>query len=100
MLRITIELLPHGSELHRRHLGTMEIANDGTGGNGPLGAYNVRLSKRGRPSVLWRRARVEGFPRLALGAYDLVFRALAATVGSRSPHALVAPPTHDEHEAI
>ena len=100
MVRVTIELLPKGSELHKRHLGTMEITNDRSNGPGPVGAYDVRLSKRGRPQVLWRRGRVESFPRLALGAYDLLFRALAATVGSRNPHALVAPPTHDERETI
>lgn len=100
MVRITIELLPRGSEAHKRHLGTMEIANDRTGGSGPLGSYDVRLSKRGRPNVLWRTGKVERFPRLALGAYDLLFRALAATIGSRNPHAMVAPPTHDERETF
>lgn len=31
MIRVTVELLPHGDESRRRTLGTMEIANDGTG---------------------------------------------------------------------
>jgi len=99
MIRVTIELLPHGSELHKRHLGTMEISNDGSGGTGTTGSYNVRLSKRGLPAVLWRRARVEGFPRKLLGAYDLVYRAFAASVGMRNPGAEDSAPTPEEEEA-
>ncbi len=86
MLRITIELLPYGSEAHKKHLGTMEIANDGTGGLS-TGNYNVRLSKRGQPKTLWKVGRVLGFPRKRLGAYDLMLRALAACIGSRNPDA-------------
>jgi hypothetical protein len=36
MIRVTIELLPLGGELGRRTLGTIDIANDGTG-NGLVG---------------------------------------------------------------
>lgn len=83
MLRITIELLPFGSEARKRHLGTMEISNDGTG-DLEIGNYDVRLSKWGRPGQTWRRGRVEGFPRRRLGPYDLLYRALLATVSERN----------------
>jgi hypothetical protein len=43
MIRITIEMLPHGDESRKRHMGTMEIANDATG-TGTAGNYRVRLS--------------------------------------------------------
>lgn len=31
MIRITVQLIPHGDESKARNLGTMEIANDGAG---------------------------------------------------------------------
>lgn len=82
MLRVTIELLPHGDESRKRHLGTMEIAN--VGGTPSRGNYRARLSKRGKPKQLWKEGAVTGFPRKRLGPYDLLYRALMATVGSRN----------------
>jgi hypothetical protein len=83
MLRITIELLPHGNDAKPEHLGTAEIANDG-GGTADLGNYRVRLSTWGNPPRLWRTGRLEGFPRQKLGPWDLMLWALAAVVGKRS----------------
>jgi hypothetical protein len=82
MLRITIELLPHGSEAKKRYLGTIEIAN--TGGTPTRGNYRVRLSKRDKPNQVWKEAQIANFPRRRLGAYDLLYRALAAVVGERN----------------
>jgi hypothetical protein len=82
MLRVTIELLPFGREDRKRHLGTVDIANDGRGTR-ERGDYKVRLSKFGRPFTEWRSGAVQGFPRLTLGPYDLLLRALIATVGDR-----------------
>jgi hypothetical protein len=76
MLRITIELLPHGDESRKQHLGTIEIAN--VGGTQTRGNYRVRLSKRGKPKQLWKEGSVNEFPRKRLG------RALRATVGGRN----------------
>lgn len=88
MLRVTIELLPHGSEARKSHLGTVLIANDGTASDGsgdaPRGNYVVRLSRRGQPLRVWRTGVVRDFPRKRLGAYDLLLRALVATVGERN----------------
>ena len=92
MLRVTIELLPFGSEERKRHLGTIDIANDGRG-------TRERLSKFGRPFTDWRRGAVLDFPRLSLGPYDLLLRALIATVGDRQRR-LVAELREDGAETM
>lgn len=85
MIRVTIELLPHGCEERRRHLGTVLIANDGSNGAGPVGDYAAVLSRRGQPGSVWKCAPVSGFPRKRLGAYDLLYRVLRVAVGNRNP---------------
>jgi len=82
MLRVTIELLPLGSESRKKHLGTIEIVNDRTG-TPETGNYDVTLFKWGTGRRVWRRGRVDGFPRKRLGPHDLLLRALLATVGNR-----------------
>lgn len=82
MIRVTIELLRHGSEAHKRHLGTIEIANDGTG-DADMGNYSVRLSKFGNPMSTWKRGAVTGFARRKRGPFDLLLLALLRTVGTR-----------------
>lgn len=83
MIRITVELLPHGDESRKRHLGTAEIVNDATG-TAEAGNYTVRLSKWGRPSQTWKSGRVEGFDRARLGAWDLLcWGLLSCGIGER-----------------
>lgn len=91
MIRVTVELIS-GNDGHLEHLGTAIIGND-LSGDRSRGNYDVYLSRRGRrpgacwwhsPSSVWRRGRVEGFPRERLLAWDLLYRALAATVGARN----------------
>lgn len=86
MIVVRIELWPHGSEERKRELGTAYISNDLTG-DALTGNYNVRLMKSpeyaARPGV-WRRGRVEGFARKRLGPWDLLYLALAETVGQRN----------------
>jgi hypothetical protein len=87
---VRVELHP-ASGGPARTLGVAHIINDGTGSRA-LGDYDVALFKVGverpRPGQtvgLWRRARVTDFPRTGrLGAWDLLYRALAATVGERN----------------
>lgn len=62
MIRVTVELLPHGSEARKRIIGTLEIANDSTGtdsmGNyiGILHAeYTDPVGRRGRITQFMRR---------------------------------------------
>lgn len=98
MIRCTIELIPGGLEDHPRRqvLGVVEIAN--VGGSNTTGQYRVVLMRKlGRARVraqAWRDALlgkrdtealqdmlvgdVVGFPRLRLGPYDLMYRALVA----------------------
>lgn len=83
MLRVTIEVVPRGDESKRRHLGTVEIANEGTG-SVESGNYAVRLAKFGRPQQSWMRGAVRGFDRLRRGPYDLLLQCLIATVGRRN----------------
>jgi len=84
MIRITVELLPAGSEKLKRHLGTAEISNDGTGSHA-VGNYDVRLSKWGAPGTTWKRGKVMDFYRRRRGPWDLLYLALRAIVGSRNP---------------
>lgn len=83
MIRVTIELLPFGLERGRKHLGTIDIANDGTG-TAERGNYKVRLAGFRGPHSKWREGAVRDFPRKSRGPYDLLLRALAATVGDRA----------------
>jgi hypothetical protein len=103
MIRCTIELLPGGSESRARTIGLVEITN--AGGTAKVGDYIVVLTKtppfRGALKAAWRTGRivvgledeeiivgkVEGHHREKRGSYDLLFRALAATVGDRNPQA-------------
>jgi hypothetical protein len=86
MIRVTVELLPHGIESQKRVLGTAIIANDGTAsdgsGNSEFGNYNVRLLTGDPPIArhagrLWRSGRVEGFRRSA-SPWSLIALALAS----------------------
>lgn len=74
MLRVTVELVPHGIEDRKETLATMEIANDGTGTR-RTGNYNTRLiDKNGR---IHRTGRVEEHPRLDLSVWKLIIKALS-----------------------
>ncbi len=83
MIRVTIELWPRGDAARRKHLGTIDIANDGTG-TPERGNYKVRLAGFKGAESTWRAGAVQGFPRRSRGPYDLLLRALAATVGDRA----------------
>lgn len=74
------------------------IVNDGTG-TPTHGNYDVRLLTWHDPPRVWRKGRVEGFPRQRLGPYDLLLRALATTVGARNAAALAELGPMDGWEA-
>lgn len=70
MIRVTVELIPLGDESRRRTLATMEIANDGTGGEG-TGHYKGTLhAEYTEPSG--RTGRVECFRRQDQSVWSLV----------------------------
>lgn len=81
MVRVTIDLVS-ANDGSVRNLGVAEIANDGTG-TGDIGNYKIALSKFGGKGV-WRKGTLQGFPRKALGGWDLLFRCLEAVVGYRN----------------
>lgn len=89
MIYIRVELWPHGDESRKREIGTAII--DNVGGSVSTGNYRVRLLKSAeyakRPGV-WKQGAVTGFPRLRLGPWDLLFRALASCAGmdKRNPN--------------
>lgn len=101
MLVIRIELWPRGDHTRARSLGVATIAN--VGGTVKQGDYECRLFKSPeysasaekrpleqmltRPTAkeTWRKGRVEGFSRLRLGPWDLLFRALGELISDRSP---------------
>jgi hypothetical protein len=83
MLIVRIEL--HSSRTGKStEIGRMAITNDGTASDGsgdaPRGNYVVELMRRGRPSTVQRRARVEDFPRRSASVWALVRRALNAVL--------------------
>lgn len=80
MLVVKVEIWPYGDQLKARTLGTAKIANDGSGDE-CTGNYNVVLSNAVR---VWKRGRVEGFPRKRLNAWDLLCRALANLLADRN----------------
>jgi hypothetical protein len=57
MIRVTIEILPSGDETRKRHVGTVEIANDGTG-SAEVGNYSIRLTKFSGPTQTWLKGAV------------------------------------------
>lgn len=94
MVRVTIELLPGGYEDNKRHLGTIEIANDATG-NLKIGNYKAKLSRRGNPNSTWKTTEIKDFPRLQRGAYDLLYQILENVVGERNkPKSQTKKKTH------
>mgnify|MGYP001580238924 CR=1 FL=1 len=74
MLRVTIELVPFGIENQKRTLGTLIIANDGTG-TPTRGNYEAHFYSRNN-----RRSHkvytVHGFPRQTKSAWNLIWRLL------------------------
>lgn len=71
MIRVTIELLPHGKQEGKRVLGVLDIANDGSGTD-EIGNYDGELhaeyTQPGEP----RKGRVLSFNRKRQSAWTLV----------------------------
>lgn len=80
MIKVTVELLVHGSPKNVQHLGTAYITNDETGDK-TLGNYNVLFSRRDNAQLAWRTGHVKNFKRLQYGAWDLLALALISVLG-------------------
>jgi len=93
MIVCHIEVWPFGDESKKRSVGRVEIGN--VGGDEQRGDYQVKLfkspayTKSGAAEdakKVWKRGFVENFPRLRLGPYDLLYRALRFSgIGVRNP---------------
>lgn len=70
MIRVTVELLPRGSEYGKRTLGTMEIANDGTGDQFVGNYVGEMHAEYTTPDG--RRGRVRSFNRKSQSVWSLV----------------------------
>ncbi len=84
MLRISIDLVPHGDETKKRSLGTAKIWNDGTSLDTKIGNYKFSLLKWRGAKGIWKEGKLKNFPRKRLGAWDLLYRALGEVIGGRN----------------
>mgnify|MGYP001570701468 CR=1 FL=1 len=80
MLRMTVEIVPFGNDLLRRIIGTMIIANDGTGDTS-VGNYQVRLSTDTETALAV--GSVKGHDR-GQGAWPLVALALKSALDAEA----------------
>lgn len=76
MIKITVELWPFGSEVNKRTLAVMDIANDGTG-TATRGNYKVRRFGQ----LAWDEKVVENYPRKNHNVFKLVYLALKPYYG-------------------
>lgn len=70
MIRVTVELLPNGSEDGKRTLGTLDIANDTTGDES-IGNYSGTLHAEYTDEA-GRRGWVRGFKRQDQSVWSLI----------------------------
>lgn len=82
MIRITIELVPHGDESRARVLARGEIINEGTGTR-ERGNYYFWLSQSGRVTTKSRWGNVRDFPRLRKNVWHLLARVLNTAFGPK-----------------
>lgn len=83
MLEVTITFR-HSVTGKTANIANAIIANDGTGDKS-LGNYKVVLYETRGVKEIRTEGRVVDFPRLKLGPWDLLYRALRETVGEKSP---------------
>lgn len=83
MIVLKIELWPHGDSSKARSLGLGIIVNEGTG-DPTHGNYFVSLRSAGKQARKWKEGKVAMFPRKRLLAWDLIYRALHATISYRN----------------
>lgn len=80
MIRITIEMIPHGDLSKIRHIATGYISNDASGNLGN-GNYKVVLHRCGGSDAVWKKGEVKNFPRQKRSAWYLLHRALCSVIG-------------------
>jgi hypothetical protein len=76
MIRVTVEMVPHGNEKRAYVIGIGVIANDGTG-NTRLGNYVYALNViEGGATVKYQSGEIKGFRRLENSVWRLLYRCL------------------------
>lgn len=78
MLKVTVQLYPGGSSIHKKTLGIINIGNDGTGTEG-ISNYNYALCKEDLKTLL-KQGRIEQFTR-ERGCYQLLYEVLKDVFG-------------------
>lgn len=81
MIRVTIEIFPHGNEAFKRTLATADIWNDGCG-TPFLGSYGYRL--RGRGGRVFRAGYLGEFKRSQFTVWWLLAAVLEGALGNVS----------------
>lgn len=86
MLRVAIDYVPYGDERRTERIASALIVNDGTG-DPESGNYDITFFLRYEPGgaapdpdAIWRKVRVEDFPREVLSPWHLLRRALTAAL--------------------
>jgi hypothetical protein len=84
MIKVTVELIPHGDESKKRSLGSMTIINNRTGDIN-FGNYDYSISKWApKEKQTWKKGNIERFDRVNRGVWDLMYNILSKTVGKRN----------------
>lgn len=76
MLKVKVELYPHGYVEGKQTLAELLIINDGTGTR-EKGNYNVIIHEKGTKKIL-KKGKVKGYKRLEKPVWDLVAKAIKA----------------------
>jgi len=82
VIRVTVELVPHGDESRAKVLCQGMIANDGSG-TLRKGNYRFQLSQQGRLSATARKGEVKDFPRLSKNVWHLLRLVLNTAFGPK-----------------
>ena len=82
MIRITVELIPHGIG-KPKHLGTMVIGNI-LSGTRTQGDYFYKMFNKAGHRFRNRKGTIKSFPRERLLVWDLLYRILRKEFGERN----------------
>ena len=74
MIRVTVDLVPHGEEDGKKVIGILEIWNNATG-TSEKGNYCFRISEESEPNI-WLCGKISGFPRLQSQSWHLIYLCL------------------------
>ena len=94
MLRITVEIVPHGDESKKTVFAVAEIALEAVSDDMKVGKYNTKTSHTGkwyRPGKWWKNGVLEGFHRLTRSPWELITYCLATTWLEHQPDQTATP---------